>query len=117
MGDFNYPDICWKAYSASHPQSRRFLQHNDDNFLMQMVDEPTRRGVLLDLILTNKEGAVEAVTVEGSLGCSDHETREFRISHGRNRIPSRITTLDFSRANFGPFKQLLWEIPWNRRCY
>ena len=61
MGDSNYSDICWKAYSASHPQSRRFLQCTDDNFVMQMVDEPTRRGSLLDFVLTNKEGLVEAV--------------------------------------------------------
>ena len=53
------------------------------------------------------------VKVEGSLGCSD-EMMEFRISCGRNRIPSRITALDFSRANFGLFKQLLGEIPWDR---
>jgi len=81
---------------------------------MQMVDEPTRRGSLLDFVLTNKEGLVEAVMVKGSLGCSKHEMVEFRISCGRNRIPSRITTLYFSRANFGLLKQLLGEIPWDR---
>ncbi|XP_064909576.1 gamma-1-syntrophin isoform X3 [Columba livia] len=81
---------------------------------MQMVEEPTRRGALLDLILTNKEGLVEAVKVEGCLGCSDHEMVEFSILGGRNRVASRIATLDFSRANFGLFKQLLGEIPWAR---
>ncbi|XP_071671879.1 synaptonemal complex protein 2 isoform X3 [Patagioenas fasciata] len=39
---------------------------------------------------------------------------EFRVLCGRNRIASRIATLDFSRANFGLFKQLLGEIPWAR---
>ena len=112
--DFHYPDICWRACSASHPQSRNFHQCVDDNFLMQMVDEPTRRGVLLDFILTNKEGPIEAVKVEGSLSCSDHDVVEFRISCGWNRIPSRITTLHFSKANFGVFKQLLGEIPWEQ---
>jgi len=79
-----------------------------------MVDETTRRGVLLDLILTNKENLVEVVKVEGNLGCSNSEMVKFRISRGRNRIPSRITTLDFSRTNFGVFKQFLEEIPWDR---
>jgi len=50
----------------------------DDNFLMQVVEEPTRKGVLLDLVLTNKEGLVEDVKVGGRLGCSDHEMVEFR---------------------------------------
>lgn len=32
MGDFSYPDICWKAHSASQSQSRMFLQCINDNF-------------------------------------------------------------------------------------
>ena len=46
---------------------------------MQAVERPTRRDVLLNLILTNKEGLVEDVRAGGSLGCSDHEMVEFRI--------------------------------------
>ncbi|GAB0183643.1 mitochondrial enolase superfamily member 1 [Grus japonensis] len=37
---------------------------------------------------------------------------EFGILHGRSRAISRITTLDFRRANFGLFKDLLGRIPW-----
>ncbi|GAB0208473.1 mitochondrial enolase superfamily member 1 [Grus japonensis] len=114
MGDFNHPDICWKGNTARHAQSRRFLQSIDDNFLTQVVEEPTRRGVLLDLVLTNKEGLVGDAKVGGSLGCSDHEMVEFRILHGRSRAISRITTLDFRRANFGLCKDLLGRIPWVR---
>jgi len=58
MGDFNQPDICWEDHTARHMQSWRFLQSIDDNFLVQVVEEPTRRGVLLDLVPTNKEGLV-----------------------------------------------------------
>ena len=35
---------------------KRFLQSIDGNFLMQVVEEPTRKGALLDLVLTNKKG-------------------------------------------------------------
>jgi len=49
-------------------QSRRFPQSIDDNFLMQVVEKPKRSGVLLDLVLTNKEGLVEDVKVGGRLG-------------------------------------------------
>lgn len=70
-----------------------------DNFLVLMVDEPPRRA-LLGLILTNKESLVEAVKVEGSLGCSSHEVVGFRISCDQTEIPSRITTLGFSRGGF-----------------
>ncbi|PKU46235.1 hypothetical protein llap_3459 [Limosa lapponica baueri] len=64
VGDFNHPDICWRGYTAKHLQSRRFLQCINDNFFTQLVEEPTRRGALLDLVLTNKEGLVEDIKDE-----------------------------------------------------
>jgi len=78
------------------------------------VEEPTRKGALLDLVLTNKEGLVEDVKVGGRLGCSDHEMVEFRILRGGSRAISRIKTLNFRRANFGLFKELLGGILWVR---
>jgi len=45
---------------------------------------------------------------------SDHETVEFRILSGGSRAISRVTALDFRRANFGLFKDLLGGIPWVR---
>ena len=41
-------------HTAKQAQSRRFLQSIDDNFLMQVVEEPTRKGTLLDLVLTKR---------------------------------------------------------------
>jgi len=81
---------------------------------MQVVEEPTRKGALLDLVLTNKEGLVEDVKVGGRLGCSDHEMVESRILRGGSRAISRIKTLDLRRANFGIFKELLGGILWAR---
>jgi len=99
---------------ARHIQSRRFLPSTDENILTQVVEEPTRRGVLLDLVLTNKNRLLEDVKVGGSLGCRDHEMVEFRILRGGSRAISRITALDFRRANFDFFKDLLGGIPWVR---
>lgn len=78
-GNLNHPDIFWRVNMAQHTQSRKFLQIIDDNFLMQVVEEPIRKGVLLDLVLTNQEGLVEDMKVGGSLGFSDHEMVELRI--------------------------------------
>ena len=61
MRDFNHPVICWVSNMARHARCRHFLQCVEDNFLMQVVEEPTRRGVLLDLVLSKK--------VSGILGC------------------------------------------------
>jgi len=112
MGDFNHPDISWEDHTARQTQSRTFLQSIDDNFLMQVVEEPKSKGALLDLVLTNKEGLVEDVNVGGRLGCRDHEMVKFRILHGGSRAISRIKTLDLRRANFGLFKELLAGILW-----
>jgi len=51
-------------------------------------EKPTRRGALLDLILTNKEGLIGDVKIKGSLGCSDHEIVEFRIPRAGRRASS-----------------------------
>ncbi|GAB0203375.1 hypothetical protein GRJ2_002803100 [Grus japonensis] len=114
MGDFNHPDICWRDNAAEHKQSRKFLECVDDNFLLQVTEEPTRRGAMLDLVLTNKEGLVGDVKLRGSLGCSDHEMVEFRILRAARRACSKLTTLDFRRADFGLFGDLLGRIPWDK---
>jgi len=72
--------------------------------LTQVVEESKRRGVLLELVLTNRDELVEDVKVGGSR--SDHEMVEYKILDGGSRT-SRSTTLDFRRANFGLFKNLL----------
>jgi len=38
--------------------------------LLQVIEEPTRRGAIMDLVLTNKEGLVGNVKVKDSPGCS-----------------------------------------------
>uniref|UniRef100_A0A6G1R4T7 Uncharacterized protein n=1 Tax=Hypotaenidia okinawae TaxID=2861861 RepID=A0A6G1R4T7_9GRUI len=108
------PDSHWKGDSDKHTQPRRFLQSTDGNFLTQVVKEPKRRRVLLDLVLTKKGGLVGDVKVGGSLGyndASDDEMVEFRVLQGRSKAVSRITTLDLRRENFGLFKDKPGRIP------
>ncbi|GAB0208907.1 hypothetical protein GRJ2_003356400 [Grus japonensis] len=114
MADFNHPDICWRDNTAGHKQSRRFLECVNDNFLLQVTEEPTRRGAMLDLVLPNKEGLVGNVKLKGSLGCSDHEMVEFKILRAARRAHSNLTTLDFRRAGFGLSRDLLGRVPWDK---
>ena len=112
MGDFNFPDICWKYNTAEQDQSWRFLECVGDKFLMQLVREPTREGALLDLLFVNREGLVDDVAVEGRLEHSDHEIIEFSILRDARRGGSRTDILDFQRADFVLFGHLLDRIPW-----
>jgi len=111
MEDFNDPDICWRDNTTGHRQARRFLECVEDNFLLQVIEEPTKRGTKLDLVLTNKEGLVGNVKVKGSLGCSDHEMVELKILRAARRVHRKLATLDFRRADFGLLRELLGRIP------
>ncbi|KAK4823963.1 hypothetical protein QYF61_008349 [Mycteria americana] len=112
VGDFNLPDVCWKYNSAERKQSRRFLECVADNFLTQLVSEPTREGAPLDLLFTNREGLVSHVMVGGRLGQSDHEMIEFLICEEAVSGVSKTATLDFRRADFGLFRRLVERVPW-----
>ncbi|GAB0190393.1 triadin [Grus japonensis] len=65
---------------------------------------------MLDLLLTNKEGLVGNVKLKGSLGCSDHEMVEFKILRAARKVHSKLTTLNFRRADSGLFRDLLGQI-------
>ncbi|GAB0180659.1 hypothetical protein GRJ2_000531200 [Grus japonensis] len=114
MVDFNHPDICSRDNTAGHKKSRRFLECIDGNFLLQVIEGPMRRGVVLDLVLSDKEGLVGNVKLKGSLGCSDHEMVEFKVLRAARRAHSKVTTLDFRRADFGLFRDLLGRVPWDK---
>ena len=47
------------------------------------------------------------VKLKGSLACSDHEMVEFKILRAVRRTQSKLATLDFRRADFGLFRDLL----------
>ena len=56
MEDFSHPIFCWMDKTSGHKKSGSFLEKISENFLMEMIEKPARRGVLLDLIVTNKQG-------------------------------------------------------------
>jgi len=90
MEDFNHPHICWWGNTAGHEKSIRFLDCADENFLLQVTEEPMRRGAMLDPALTYK--LLGNVKLKGSLGCSDHEMMEFKILRAVRRVHSKLTT-------------------------
>ena len=79
-----------------------------------MIEEPTRRGALLDLLPTDKEGLVRDAKVKGGLGCSDREMVEFRIPRGGRRVKRKLTSLDLRRADSSLFRDLLGSVPWDK---
>lgn len=70
-------------------------------------------GTQLDLTLPNKEELVRDPKFGRTLGCRDHEMVLLRILRGGNKARSQITILEFRRADFGLFRNLLGRIPWD----
>ena len=68
---------------------------------------------MLDLVLNNKEGLVGSMKLKGRLDCSGHELLQFKILMAVRRVCSKFTTLDFRRADFGLFRDLLGRVPWD----
>ncbi|KAK4810955.1 hypothetical protein QYF61_013363 [Mycteria americana] len=66
MGDFNFPGIDWEYHTAVTSRSWKSLKFvEDDNFLSQVLSEPTRKGAFLDLLFVNREGLVGDVMQAG----------------------------------------------------
>ncbi|KAJ7422828.1 rna-directed dna polymerase from mobile element jockey-like [Pitangus sulphuratus] len=103
--DFYLMGVCWKLNTAEKRQSRRFLECVEDNFLTQLVSEPSRSGAPLDLLFTNKEGLVGDVVVTGHCGHSD-KMIEFLILGEVRKGFIKISSLDFWRADFGLLRRL-----------
>ncbi|KAJ7413016.1 hypothetical protein WISP_93575 [Willisornis vidua] len=109
LGEFELP-LCQRDNTAGHKQSQRFFEYVSDNFLIQMIKEKTRRGAMLDVVLTSEEKLAGNVVRQDSVGCSDHKM-EREILKAVRRSRSKMTALNFRRADFGPFKDLLGRIP------
>ena len=112
--NFSHPSTCWRNNTAGHQKPKRFLECVDSSFLFQVVQEPTRKGAMLDLVLTNKKGLVSNMKLKGSLGYRDHEIMEFKILRMSKRVHSKLATLDFRRADFELFRELLGRVTWDK---
>lgn len=62
---------------------------------------------ILNSIFTNKEELGRDVKVRAGLSYTNHELVELRILRTENIAYSKMTMLDFRRANFGFFRDLL----------
>ncbi|KAK4806963.1 LOW QUALITY PROTEIN: hypothetical protein QYF61_027330 [Mycteria americana] len=78
----------------------------------QVIDTPTRGDAILDLMVTNASELISDVKIGGSLGCSDHALVEFTVLRDMGQARSIVRTLNFRKANFQLFKELVSSAPW-----
>jgi len=82
--DFNFPNINWTDWTTPHGVIHReflFLECLRDNFLYQLVDDPTRyrHGQalnVLNLVIVDNPEFIKKVNLCSNLGASDHVALE-----------------------------------------
>lgn len=108
---FNHLDICWKDHTASCKRSRGLLE-SIDNFMVPVLDRLTRGEALLDLLLTSaEEVTIKALRLEAAWAAViSHALVKSVILRHVCPAKSGVRTLNFERANFKLFKELLAKI-------
>ena len=73
----------------------------DDNFLHQMINVPTRKGNILDLVLVNKPELMLRSNVREGLDNSDHDSIEFalKVKIARRKCSPRLV-YDYKNADW-----------------
>lgn len=77
-----------KNSTMSCRQSRRFLECIKGNFLSQIIDSPTRRDAILDLLLINTSELISD-TIGGCLCCSAHAVMKLTLPRDTEQLRSK----------------------------
>lgn len=101
MEDFDSPDICWRNNTTKNKQSRRILESTDGSVLTQVAEDPTRNGVLLNFITTNRGGLVGDEKVRGHY-LAVVIMRLWSSVLGKEEVRQQAI-MDFRRANVSLF--------------
>jgi len=63
-------------------------------------------------MVTDASELIGGAKTEGSLGCSDHALMEFTAMRDMGKARSIIRILNFRKAKFQLFKELVSRTPW-----
>lgn len=76
------------------------------NFL---IDSPARGDVIWDLMVQHE--LIGDVKTGGSLGCCDHTLVDIAVLCDTDQAKSKVRTMNFKKANFQLFKELVSRTP------
>ncbi len=113
LGDFNLPGIDWEHYcTKACIFEARFLQAVSDNFLSQIVLEPTREQNILDLVLVTNPSQITKVEVLEPIGRSDHNCVHIESNYGINVTSEAKEVLSIRRTDFCKMSRFFHNIDW-----
>ena len=100
LGDFNLPHIDWQTFTGVERESHNMLDFLEDNFLNQLVSEPTRENNILDLVIASQDHLITNVIVGEHLGSCDHKVVRAEINTATNIVENKTFVPNFRRGNF-----------------
>lgn len=116
LGDFNCPNVDWR-HPSTHCSSHFLVECSNDNFLHQMVTEPTRGDNILDLVFTDDSSCVRRTSVTDPFPGSDHLSVTVEVAFDRacDRQNEKTSTryfevLDYSNADWIAYQTLLSDM-------
>ena len=112
VGDFNLKDVDWNSRLMlnNSVDYRLFSDILSDNFLTQMVLQPTRGNNILDLVLTNNSDVICDAEVGEPI--SDHNIITFNVNvHPYHRKSSERKFYDYNKADWSRLNELFEHIP------
>ena len=106
MGDLNFPNVNWDTKTAKSGCSKNdkdcfsdLCKVMEDHFLIQVIDKPTRKDNLLDIVLTNSSDLVKRVTTEDTV-MSDHRLVMCQLGYRElEKVEEDIARTGFNALN------------------
>ena len=126
MGDFNLPAMSWQTVDVPERRTTNaseslLTQFNDENFLSQCIDQPTRQKNILDLLLTNNANMVLQTDVSET-PLSDHNLIKVKTTYNiktstvntKPQIPPHsFRSLNLQKTDFSEMDAYLNNIDWD----
>jgi len=108
IGDFNFPNINWDnktSEKSSRSAEQKFLNVLNDNFLNQLVCQPTRfranqKSNILDLLIVRDIELINKLLVISPIGKSDHSTIKFEVIVKFQLLEDSAFKYNFDKGNY-----------------
>jgi hypothetical protein len=111
MGDFNFPELRWGVsdlQDVSHP----FVECLANNFLYQLVDEPTRQNNYLYLVLTSDESMVQKLEVSEPFETSDHQMIRFSMIGQKEPVSKVVPKYNYFKVDYEEVRKHAETLNW-----
>jgi exonuclease III len=104
MGDFNYPELNWslqEKIDENHP----FIECISNNFLSQIIEEPTRGSNFLDLVLCSEVSIIQNIYIGEPFETSDHQLIRFKIMAKKLNTKTINRKYNYYKADYSEIRK------------